>query len=237
MTTLHAIGPQYTDAFLGPARKSSLEKGRELGTVQSTVDGQQLIDTRPAQFMTWFALIFALATDAAYFLLVAGQSGDRPDVVTVAFVASYLVALAALLAASLLRRWNAVRRLSLRAAAAGGLLVLGILAISSIGLPLLIAGAMATGATVRTLRGPFATPASLAAVAAAFAAVAVLVAGFEVSERLIVCPEHGSASGGGTGLVTGPYHYECVDGRLTFEPGACTSTTIDSSGNVTHPGC
>ena len=187
--------------------------------------------------MTWFALIFALATDAAYLLLILGHGGARPDVVTVAFVASYLVALAALLAASLRRRWSVVVRLSLRAAAAGGLLVLGVLAIFSIGLPLLIAGAMATGATVRTLRGPFLTASSLSAVAAAAVAVVVLVAGFEVTERMIVCPAHGSSSGGGTGLVTGPYYYDCVNGQLTFHSGSCSSSSIGSNGNVTHPGC
>jgi hypothetical protein len=196
-----------------------------------------LIDSPPARFMSWFAIVVAAATDAAYLLLKAGQGGASLDVVTVAFVALYLVAVAALLGASLTRRWSASARLPLRAGAAGGLLVLGVLAISSIGLPLLLAGALATGATVRTLRGPFATPSSLSAVAAAVVAVAVLVAGFEVTERLIVCPAHGSASGGGTGLVTGPYQYDCVDGRLTFRSGSCTSTAIDSSGNVTHPGC
>src|SRR5260370_42341957 len=75
----------------------------------------QLIDTRPARFMTWFALIFALATDAAYLLLILRQGGAQPDIVTVGFVASYLVLLAPPLAASLSRRWTAGRRLSLRA--------------------------------------------------------------------------------------------------------------------------
>jgi len=201
------------------------------------VDAQQLIDTRPARFMTWFALVFALATDAAYLLLKLGQSDTALYVFTVAFVACYLVALAALLGASLMRRWSAGIRLSLRAGAAAGLLVLGVLAISSIGLPLLIAGAMATGATVRTLLGPFVTPSSLSAVAAAVLAVVVLVVGFEVTERAIVCPAHGSASGGGTGLVTGPYYYDCVNGKLTFHSGSCSSSSIDPNGNVTHPGC
>jgi hypothetical protein len=196
-----------------------------------------LIDAPPARFMAWFAIVFAVATDAVYLVLKLGSGGASLDAVTVGFIAFYLVALAALLGASLIRRLSAGVRLPLRAAAAGGLLVLGILAISSIGLPLLIAGAMATGATVRTLRGPFATPSSLSAVAAAVVAVAVLVAGFEVTDRMIVCPAHGSASGGGTGLVSGPYHYECVDGLLSFHSGSCTSTAIDSSGNVTHPGC
>lgn len=197
----------------------------------------RLADSRAARFMTWFALVFALATDAVYLLLILGQGGAPSDVVTVAFVASYLAALAALLAASLPRRWSAVVRLSLRAAAAGGLLVLGILAIFSIGLPLLIAGAMATGAAVRTLRGPFLSTSSISAVAAAAVAVVVLVAGFEVTERLIVCPAHGSSGGGGTGLVTGPYYYDCVNGQLTFHSGSCSSSSIDSNGNVTHPGC
>ncbi len=197
----------------------------------------QLIDSRAARFMAWFALVFALATDAAYLLLKVGQSDTAIYVFTVAFVACYLVALAALLGASLMRRWSAGIRLSLRAGAAAGLLVLGVLAISSIGLPLLIAGAMATGATVRTLRGPFVTPSSLSAVAAAVLAVVVLVVGFEVTERAIVCPAHGSASSGGTGLVTGPYFYDCINGQLTFHSGSCSSSSIDSSGNVTHPGC
>lgn len=196
-----------------------------------------LIDSRQARFLTWFGLVFTVATDAAYLLLKVGQGGTALDAATVIFVACYLAALAALLGASLMRRWSAAVRLSLRAAAAGGLLVLGVLAISSIGLPLIIAGATATGATVRTLRGPFMTPASVSAVAAAVVAVVVLVAGFEITERMVLCPAHGSSSGGGSGLVTGPYYYECVDGRLSFHAGSCTSTVIDSSGNVTHPAC
>jgi hypothetical protein len=196
-----------------------------------------LLDSRAARFMTWFALVFALATAGAYIFLKSGQSDGNLDVFTVLFIAAYLVTLAALLGGSLMRRWSPTVRLAIRAAAAGGLLVLGVIASFSIGLPLVIAGAMATGATVRTLRGPFATPSSLSAVAAAVVAVAVLVAGFEVTERLIVCPAHGSASGGGTGLVTGAYHYECVDGTLTFTSGSCSSTAIDSNGNVSHPGC
>jgi hypothetical protein len=194
-------------------------------------------DSRAARFMTWFALVFALTTAAAYLLLILGQGGAPSDIVAVAFVASYLAALAALLAASLLRRWSVVVRLSLRAAAAGGLLVLGVLAIFSFGLPLLIAGAMATGATVRTMRGPRLSKLSISAVVAAAAAVVILVAGFEVTERLIVCPAHGSSGGGGNGLVTGPYYYDCVNGQLTFHSGSCSSTSSDSNGNVTHPGC
>lgn len=197
----------------------------------------QLIDSRPARFMVWFALVFALATDAAYLWLKLGQGVGPLDVYTVLFVVAYLFVMAALLFISLTRFGRPASRMPLRAAAAGGLLVLGILAIFSFGLPLLIAGAMATGATVRTLRGPFATPASLSAVGAAVVAVVVLVAGFEFTERMIVCPAHGSATGGGNGLVTGPYYYDCVNGQLSFHSGTCSSGSIDSSGQVTHPGC
>jgi hypothetical protein len=196
-----------------------------------------LTDSRAARFMTWFALVFALATDAAYLWLKLGQGGGALDVYTVLFVAGYLLIITALLLTSLMRLRRPGSRMRLRAAAAGGLLVLGILAVFSIGLPLVIAGAMATGATVRTLRGPFVTTASLSAVAAAFLAVIVLVAGFEVTERLIVCPAHGSSSGGGNGLVSGPYYYDCVNGHLSFHAGSCTSASIDPNGNVTHPGC
>jgi hypothetical protein len=201
----------------------------------------QPIDTRPARFMTWFALVIVLATDAAYISLVRGQNngvdGQVLDVFTLPFVAGYVLAMAALLAASLVRWWSAAGRMPLRAAAAGGLLVLGVIAIFSIGLPLVVAGALATGATVRTLRGPFVTSSSLSAVAAAVVAVVVLVAGFEVTERMIVCPANGSMGGGGTGFVTGPYYYDCVNGRLSFHSGSCNSGSTDSSGNITHPGC
>jgi len=77
------------------------------------------------------------------------------------FVAIYLVAVAALLAASLMHRLRHSLRFALRTAAASGLLVLGVLSLFSIGLPLVVAGAMATGATVRTLRGPVLTFSSL----------------------------------------------------------------------------
>lgn len=182
--------------------------------------GAQLVDTRPARFMTWFALVVALATDAAYVVLILGQASRAPDAYTVPFVAAYLLLIAALLVISLMRSTKPAWRMPLRAAAAGGLLVLGVLAIFSVGLPLVIAGAVATGATVRTLRGPFLTTSSVAAVAAAVLAVVVLVTGFEVTERLIVCPAQGTSGGGGTGFVTGPYHYECANGHLTFHSGS-----------------
>lgn len=167
--------------------------------------------------MTWLAFAVALATCVAYLSLLAAQGGySGLDVLTVPFVTAYMLLMAALLAGSLVRGLRASLRMPLRAAAAAGLLVLGILGIFSIGLPLVVAGALATGATVRTLRGPHVTRAALTAVGGAILAVALLVTGFEATERYIVCPDQGTYGGGGTGLVTGPYRYDCVDGRLTF---------------------
>lgn len=188
--------------------------------------------------MTWFALVLVVATDVAYLLVIRAQkTPDVPIPSIVPFIAAYLVVIAVLLAASLMHFFAAAVRLPLRAAAAAGLLVLGILALFSVGLPLVVAGVMATGATVRTLRGPLLTPSSLFAVGAAVIAVAVLITGFEVTERMIVCPAQGSSGGGGTGFVTGPYYYDCINGRLSFHSGSCSSTNIDANGNVTHPGC
>ena len=200
-------------------------------------DPAQPVDSRAARLLTWVALILVLATDSAYGLLIRGQGGVSLDSYTVPFVAGYLLVLAALLIASLMPLPGPAWRMPLRAAAAGGLLVLGVLAIFSVGLPLVIAGALATGATVRTLRGPQVTRASLSAIAAAVLAVVVLVGGFEVTQRVIVCPATGSSGGGGSGFVTGPYYYDCVNGQLTYHSGSCSSSAIDSSGNVTHPGC
>lgn len=187
--------------------------------------------------MAWIALILVLATDAAYVLLIRGQGAVAPDEYTVPFVVGYLLLLAGLLMASLMRLPRPAWRMPLRAGASGGLLILGVLAIFSVGLPLVIAGALATGATVRTLRGRQVTRASVSAIGAAVLAVVVLVAGFEVTQRLIVCPATGASGGGGNGFVTGPYFYDCVNGHLSYHSGSCSSSSTDSSGNVTHPGC
>ena len=53
---------------------------------------------------------------------------------------------------------------------------------------------------------------------AAVVVLIVLVAGFDVTERLIVCPPSGESGGGGPGFVTGGYHWECVDGQLHMLP-------------------
>jgi hypothetical protein len=124
-------------------------------------------------------------------------------------------------------------RPALRASAAAGLLVMGVLAIFSIGVPIIVVGALATGAAFRSLSGRQ-LPAVIAEITAAVVAIAVLVAGFEVTERLIICPAKGLSGGSGYGLISGGYHWTCVDGRLEFGSGFCSSSGggIDANGHA-----
>jgi hypothetical protein len=195
------------------------------------------MEGRATRVLVAVAAVLVVVADALYLAIVFNQGVYPLESYTTPFIAVYLALMAGLLAATLMRRWGAAVRGAFRAAAAGGLLVLGVLALMSIGLALVIAGGLAAAATVRTLRGPLITSSNLWGVTSAVIAVAVLIAGFEVTERMIVCPSTGSMSGGGSGFLTGPYYYDCVNGHLNFHSGSCTSGAIDENGNVTHPGC
>jgi hypothetical protein len=179
------------------------------------------MESRATVIMTWAAAGILLATDLLYVLLIGSQPNLPPDsVATVPFVAGYLLLMAALLAAALLRRPSMVRaRTVLRAGPAGGLLLLGTLAALSIGLPILVAAALSVVLAVRSLPRPLRwRPVSLGVIAA-LGAVVLLVGGLELTQRLIVCPAHGTVGGGGSGLISGPYRYECVNGVLSFHNG------------------
>jgi len=65
-------------------------------------------------------------------------------------------------------------------------------------------------------------------------ALAIFLGGFEATEHAIGCPANGVETGSGSGFLSGPYHYTCVNGKLTVYPGACNSggATVDASGNV-----
>lgn len=188
--------------------------------------------------MTYCAIAFALVTDALYGVIITSQGPGAPEVYTPPFVGAYLVLAAGLLALSLFGRIGPAARTAMRAGATAGLLVLGVVAAFSIGLPLMLAGFLAAGATVMAVISSHRAASLLGSGAAVLLAVAVLIAGFEATERLIVCPGTGTMAGGGTGFVTGSYHYECVNGQLSFHSGSCQgATSIDASGNVTYSGC
>jgi hypothetical protein len=183
----------------------------------------------------WIAFVIVVVTDFGYLLIIRSQDSNAPEAFTVPFVAAFLALMAALLGVSLIRSSPAVRlRPAFRAGAASGLLVTGVLALMSIGIVLVLAGVLSAVAAVMSIasRG---LPALAAEVVAAALVVVVLISGFEVTQRLIICPATGSSGGGGPGFVTGGYHWECVNGQLHMHSGYCNggTTAIDSNGNVT----
>jgi hypothetical protein len=183
----------------------------------------------------WVAIVIVGLTDFGYLLIIRIQESQQPDAFTTPFVAVYLALMAALLGISLLDRPLAVRlRPAFRAAAAAGLLVIGVLALMSIGV-LLVVAAVIVGVTAAMSTSHFRLPVLVSQVAAAILAGAVVIAGFEVTERLIICPAQGTMGGSGPGFVTGGYHYECVNGRLYMHSGFCSSSgeSVDAQGNVT----
>ena len=193
---------------------------------------------RSARILTWCAIAAALGSLLTYVAIVFNFGTDPTGIARDMFVASYLLLTALMLVVSLARRLPATPRMAVRAAAAAGLLVLGVLAAFSIGVPIFIGGILAGAATVRTISGPHFSVHAVSSVVGAVLSVVVLVGGFEVTERMIFCPEHGLESGSGYGLVTGGYHYYCVDGRLDFRPGFCGSggAAVDANGHIVPTG-
>ncbi len=166
------------------------------------------------------AAVLAVLMDAVYWQLVGQGITNMPLPYRVPFVAVFIFAMAVAATASLEERLRDVRA-ALLALSATGLLALGWLAIFSIGLPLLIVGGIMAAAAFTAVIASRQPRGALMAVAGVVAALVLLVTGFELTERVISCPATGYASGGGQRLVTGPYHYQCVDGRLTIRPGLC----------------
>jgi hypothetical protein len=197
---------------------------------------------RPVRVLVWASVALVLVDVAVDLSVIRAQGGTDPsDAFTVPFVAGYLVVMAILLSLSLSDGPRlAAMRPALRTAAAAGLLVLGVFALFSIGLPIFLAGVLATVGAIRatTLRN-LARRTGIFEIAAAAIALTVLVGGFVVGQRVILCPPHGTMSGTTTSFITGGYSYQCNDGRLTVQSGNCNigGGTADSSGNVTTSSC
>jgi hypothetical protein len=123
-----------------------------------------------------------LAIELLYVTLVAAQGGAEPGSYVPHFVSGYLVLMAVLIVIALIPnpRLDSLR-VPLRAAASGGLLVLGILAAASFGLPVVVAGLLAGFALTRTKSRPAQW---WAGAAASLVSVAVLLAGFQLTEGL-----------------------------------------------------
>jgi hypothetical protein len=188
------------------------------------------------------AIALVVADLIAYRALLGAQGGSPPDsAAVVPFVGGYMLLMAALLGISLMANPRVMTlRPAMLAAAAAGLVLLGFFALFSIGLPWFIAGILSAVAAIRSLGGRIGKSAVLSEVAGALIALIVLLGGFEVTQRIIVCPPTGEMGGGSSGFLTGPYHYRCVDGTLTWYSGDCNGVTggVDSNGNpISANGC
>ena len=186
--------------------------------------------------LIWGSMVLVLADLIAYLLLIRGQGDSPPDSVAgVPFISGYMVLVVGLLWLAVLDLPRLAKlRPAMLAAAAAGLLLLGVFALFSIGPPLFLAGVLAAIAAITALARNPSGNAPLSVVAGAAIAVLVLVGGFEVTQRIIVCPPTGTMGGGGSGFLTGAYHYECVNGTLTWHSGECNSGSqgIDANGNA-----
>jgi hypothetical protein len=128
------------------------------------------------------AAVAVIAIDVLYVSVIAAQGGAEPGSKVPYFVSGYLAVMAALVALALapqreLEGW----RVPLRAAASGGLLVLGMIAALSIGVLLVGAGLLVGFALARTESRPAQW---WTGVVASLASVAVLIAGFQLTEGL-----------------------------------------------------
>jgi hypothetical protein len=131
------------------------------------------------------------------------------------FVAGYIALLsgAALLGVFLRQRRVSI---SLRLGSAGGLTLIGVLALFSIGLILLLAGALIGVPALRDLVG-VSRPVDKLAVAGigVLASAGLLIGGTYVTDLPASCPRP-DAQGGGTSTFHGYYTYTCHGGTLTL---------------------
>jgi hypothetical protein len=171
-------------------------------------------DGRAARVLVAVAVVAVVAIDALYLAIVVNQGGPQADTTWVApFVAGYLGLVAAMLLISLVA--GDPLAVGLRGGASGGLLVLGVLALFSIGFAILIAAVVCIAATVVTLSRRPATRSIFAAAAGLVLTIAVLVVGFQIAWQQISCPATGE-SGGTTASWTGSgQSYMCSNGHLT----------------------
>jgi hypothetical protein len=164
------------------------------------------------------AAIIAGTVDVLYLGYVNSQGASDPQFLRVPFVAAF-IALMAICAALSARNSAARWRPFLLGVSAVGLLLLGFFAIFSIGLALLVAGALALVGLINALnpaRGAAFGKALGMAAGGAVLVIVVLVGGFSLTELAVQCPARGQMGGGGTSLLGGSYQYNCVDGKLTI---------------------
>lgn len=167
------------------------------------------------------AAILAAAADALYLGIVSTQGASPPQFLRVPFVAAFIAIMAVCAALSprvSARLWRPL----LLGSSAAGLLLLGFFAMFSIGLPLVVAGVLASYGLINALGQarssgePSGKAAVTMALGGAVLAVLVLLVGLSLTELAIRCPANGIESGSGGVLLGGPYQYSCDNGELTI---------------------
>lgn len=160
------------------------------------------------------AAVAVIAVDALYLAIINSQGGIPSDTPLVApFVAVYLALMAVLLAASVFAPPAA--QPALRAAPAAGLFLLGVLALFSIGIAILITALLAGVSTVLSIRARPGARSPVSASIAALIAVALLVGGFEFTWNYLVCPSSGESGGSTASFLGHGSSYVCQGGVLT----------------------
>jgi hypothetical protein len=185
------------------------------------------------------ALLGAI-TEVLYAVLVRGQDAGpvNPQPLRAPFIAAFvaLIAGASLLAAI---RPLQPARAPLLGFSAIGFIGAGFLGAFSIGLPLVVAGALVVTAAAQSSTParrlswvPVLTGGTLAAV--------LLVVGLQLTEFPTACPATGYEGGSGSALITGAYHWHCANGQLTVAAGEChaAGARITPNGHVVEvTGC
>jgi hypothetical protein len=167
------------------------------------------------------AAIIAAADDALYLGIVGTQGGSNPQFLRIPFVAAFIAAMA--ICAALSSRASALRwRSLLLGVSAAGLILIGFFGIFSIGLPLVVAGVLASLGLINSLGQARANGKTSGSAAVAMAAgggvlaTVALLAGISLTELALRCPANAIESGSGASLLSGSYQYSCDNGKLTI---------------------
>jgi hypothetical protein len=136
-------------------------------------------ESRSVRVLVAVGFVATVALDALYLAIIAGQGATPPSRFVVPFVASYFGAIALAMLASLFV--PPVIRSGLRAASAAGLVLIGFLTALSIGLAVLIAGAICGACAAATIGSNRRATTIVSAVIGAVLAVAVLLVGLQLA--------------------------------------------------------
>jgi hypothetical protein len=167
------------------------------------------------------ALLGAI-TEVLYGVLVRGQ--DAGPVNPQPLRAPFIVAFVALIAgASLLVAIRPLQpaRAPLLGFSAIGFIGAGFMGIFSIGLPLIVAGALVVTAAVQSSKPARRLVSWVPALTGGALAAVLLVVGLQLTEFPTACPATGYEGGSGSALITGAYHWHCANGQLTVAAGEC----------------